>query len=65
MAGLSERGVGVAVPIVQGRILAGLWVWPPPQGPGLHRRRALGTLDRLSRQIAPRLGAALAGDPRR
>ena len=41
MAGLSERGVGVAVPIVQGRELVGLWVLAqPPQGPGLHRRRA-------------------------
>jgi hypothetical protein len=62
VAGLSERGVGVAVPIVQGRILAGLWVLARRPKGRAYTDAELVTLDRLSRQIAPRLGAALAGE---
>jgi hypothetical protein len=62
VAGLSERGVGVAVPIVQGRILAGLWVLARRPKGRAYTDSELVTLDRLSRQIAPRLGAALAGE---
>jgi hypothetical protein len=62
VAGLSERGVGVAVPIVQGRYLAGLWVLARRPKGRAYSDSELATLDRLSRQIAPRLGAALAGE---
>ncbi len=62
VAGLSERGVGVAVPIVQGRELVGLWVLARRPKGRAYTDAELVTLDRLSRQIAPRLGAALAGE---
>ena len=62
VAGLSERGVGVAVPIVQGRALAGLWVLAHRPKGRAYTDAELVTLDRLSRQTAPRLGAALAGE---
>jgi hypothetical protein len=62
VAGLSERGVGVAVPIVEGRSLAGLWVLARRPKGRAYTDAELVMLDRLSRQIAPRLGAALAGE---
>jgi hypothetical protein len=63
LAGLADRGAGVVVPLANARRLLGLWVLARRPKGRAYTDAELQTLERLARQAAPALGAALDDEP--
>jgi hypothetical protein len=59
LAGLADRGAGVVVPLASARRLLGLWVLARRPKGRAYTDADLQTLERLARQAAPALAAAL------
>jgi hypothetical protein len=62
LAGLSDRGAGVVLPLAHARELVGLWVLAKRPKSRTYTDSEILTLERLARQAAPALGAAIARD---
>jgi hypothetical protein len=62
LAGLADGGAGVVLPLAYGRELVGLWVLARRPKNRSYSDAELQTLERIARQAAPALGAAIARD---
>jgi hypothetical protein len=62
LAGLADRGAGVVLPLAHARELIGLWVLARRPKNRSYTDAELQSLERIARQAAPALGAAIARD---
>jgi len=62
LAGLADRGAGVVLPLAHARELVGLWVLAKRPKSRTYTDSEILNLERIARQAAPALGAAIARD---